>query len=332
MEELKDGYCIQTKYEATVKNHRSPHLVLFMNFDPDYGALSADRWHVITHTTDDVDIFEMFPPSRFPAVAKLADPITGATWDTAHARRTQAPHMHGRALSPAPSQPTHQAGGIKDERRPDGTPPKEPPAQRQRLDESQSSNRTIAYPPFYAGDEEAVPSLDLPDSTMGFFDRVQPPPMPPPPDDYPAGLHHTHMDGFYATPTNSPMSVSRDQSHPGDMSCDELFYPTPPGTPYPVGRSSSSTDGWLQDSGDMACTTPTRTPPTTRAWGSPACTGESEENSGADGPTMAGTGEWGDSPCRAPPNTPCREHAQAPDEDLCSPTMLPEMGLASGGA
>lgn len=47
MEELKDGYVGSTKYESCIKKYPKLHVVVLMNQDPDFSALSDDRYHVI---------------------------------------------------------------------------------------------------------------------------------------------------------------------------------------------------------------------------------------------------------------------------------------------
>lgn len=47
MEELKDGYVGSTKYESCIKKYPKLHVVVLMNHDPDFSALSDDRYHVI---------------------------------------------------------------------------------------------------------------------------------------------------------------------------------------------------------------------------------------------------------------------------------------------
>lgn len=46
MESLKNGYLISTKYNSTTLTFKVPHVVVFANFPPDYGKMSADRWVV----------------------------------------------------------------------------------------------------------------------------------------------------------------------------------------------------------------------------------------------------------------------------------------------
>lgn len=47
MEEIKDGYVANSKYESCVKKYPKLHLVVLMNQSPDMRALSRDRYHLI---------------------------------------------------------------------------------------------------------------------------------------------------------------------------------------------------------------------------------------------------------------------------------------------
>lgn len=44
VEQFKNGYFLVTKYESTPHRFQPPHLVVFANEQPEYGALSGDRW------------------------------------------------------------------------------------------------------------------------------------------------------------------------------------------------------------------------------------------------------------------------------------------------
>lgn len=46
LEEVKDGIFFSPKYESSMVVYNSPHLICFANFEPDYNALSLDRWNV----------------------------------------------------------------------------------------------------------------------------------------------------------------------------------------------------------------------------------------------------------------------------------------------
>jgi hypothetical protein len=46
IESLKNGYFLQTKYQAQAFRFPSPHVVVFANFEPDRTKLSADRWDI----------------------------------------------------------------------------------------------------------------------------------------------------------------------------------------------------------------------------------------------------------------------------------------------
>lgn len=47
-ESFKNGYFLSTKYECRASRFRTPHVVVFANFLPDYDSLSIDRWDVKT--------------------------------------------------------------------------------------------------------------------------------------------------------------------------------------------------------------------------------------------------------------------------------------------
>ena len=84
IENIKNGLVFQTKYEVLLKLARwnTSHVVMFMNHHPpvwDKRCLSRDRWHVITDFSDRVTLHELFPPSRWPAVAGLTDPFDDGT-------------------------------------------------------------------------------------------------------------------------------------------------------------------------------------------------------------------------------------------------------------
>lgn len=46
MEEVKNGCFASTKYECEMVIMNSPHIICFSNFEPNYQAMSADRWKV----------------------------------------------------------------------------------------------------------------------------------------------------------------------------------------------------------------------------------------------------------------------------------------------
>lgn len=48
MEAIKNGLIFSGKYESKTKIFASPHVLVFANFEPDYSAMSRDRWKVIT--------------------------------------------------------------------------------------------------------------------------------------------------------------------------------------------------------------------------------------------------------------------------------------------
>lgn len=47
LEECKNGYVFSGKYESRVIRFKSPHIVVFMNEEPDMTKLSADRYNII---------------------------------------------------------------------------------------------------------------------------------------------------------------------------------------------------------------------------------------------------------------------------------------------
>lgn len=47
IEEIKNGIFFSGKYESGMQIFDNPHVFCFANFEPDYTALSEDRWHVI---------------------------------------------------------------------------------------------------------------------------------------------------------------------------------------------------------------------------------------------------------------------------------------------
>lgn len=46
VEQFKNGYYIKTKYESRAFRFHPPHVVVFANEQPEFGALSGDRWDV----------------------------------------------------------------------------------------------------------------------------------------------------------------------------------------------------------------------------------------------------------------------------------------------
>lgn len=47
MEEIKNGLFASTKYECKMLIFNCPHVFVFANSEPDYGAMSTDRWNII---------------------------------------------------------------------------------------------------------------------------------------------------------------------------------------------------------------------------------------------------------------------------------------------
>lgn len=44
IEQLKDGFIFSSKYKSKTKMYAPPHVVCFANFEPNFGALTGDRW------------------------------------------------------------------------------------------------------------------------------------------------------------------------------------------------------------------------------------------------------------------------------------------------
>lgn len=51
IEAVKDGLFFSGKYEGEMNRFEIPHIIVFANYEPDYSALSSDRWDV--HCIDD---------------------------------------------------------------------------------------------------------------------------------------------------------------------------------------------------------------------------------------------------------------------------------------
>lgn len=47
LEEIKNGCFASTKYECECVLMNSPHIICFANFEPDYDAMSIDRWDIM---------------------------------------------------------------------------------------------------------------------------------------------------------------------------------------------------------------------------------------------------------------------------------------------
>lgn len=47
IEACKNGLIFSGKYESSMKRFNKPHVIVMANFEPDYNALSKDRWDVI---------------------------------------------------------------------------------------------------------------------------------------------------------------------------------------------------------------------------------------------------------------------------------------------
>ena len=46
VEQFKNGYFLNTKYESCTRRFETPHVVVFANFGPDMSKLSMDRWEI----------------------------------------------------------------------------------------------------------------------------------------------------------------------------------------------------------------------------------------------------------------------------------------------
>jgi len=52
LEEVKDGFLMVTKYESRPLDFKPPHVVVFMNDEPDSTKLSDDRWDIVLVTNE----------------------------------------------------------------------------------------------------------------------------------------------------------------------------------------------------------------------------------------------------------------------------------------
>lgn len=59
IESIKDGLIFSSKYESHTKLFNSPHVVIFANFEPNYNALTIDRWEIIHLSTKESDPYEL---------------------------------------------------------------------------------------------------------------------------------------------------------------------------------------------------------------------------------------------------------------------------------
>ena len=93
IEHLKSGDGPPQRRYCTARRavYQPPHLVLFMDRYPDGAGLAMDRLHVVHHRADTDDIFDMFPPERFPGVASLIDPVAATYWSGLPSARDLAP-------------------------------------------------------------------------------------------------------------------------------------------------------------------------------------------------------------------------------------------------
>ena len=56
IEDIKNGRYFSSKYVSEMRVYAPPHVVCFSNSEPQYGALSADRWVLLDITTDSLDV------------------------------------------------------------------------------------------------------------------------------------------------------------------------------------------------------------------------------------------------------------------------------------
>lgn len=61
LEEIKNGIFSSTKYESKMVIMPTPHIYCFANFEPDFGAMSEDRWNVINLGLSDLSPQEEDP-------------------------------------------------------------------------------------------------------------------------------------------------------------------------------------------------------------------------------------------------------------------------------
>ena len=63
------------KLKTAISTVRTSHVLMFMQWYPDFSKLNPGRWHVIDNFGDDQTIHDLFPVERFPGVADLVDPF-----------------------------------------------------------------------------------------------------------------------------------------------------------------------------------------------------------------------------------------------------------------
>ena len=101
--DLKNGKIVQTKYEVTVKIYEAPHIMVFANWEPNFMAMSLDRWHVIRDYRDCKTLHELFPPSIWPEIANLRDPFPPADHHAADVRGLRRPSNPADFPTPPPA-------------------------------------------------------------------------------------------------------------------------------------------------------------------------------------------------------------------------------------
>lgn len=58
LEEIKDGFVCNTKYEAGCKIFNSPHIIVFSNGKPDLSQFTSDRWNLLTITDNELKAWQ----------------------------------------------------------------------------------------------------------------------------------------------------------------------------------------------------------------------------------------------------------------------------------
>ena len=68
IEDLKNGRYFSTKYVSEMRIYKPPHVVCFANSEPNFAALSADRWVCCDLTKDALDacLHSLFPKAETP--------------------------------------------------------------------------------------------------------------------------------------------------------------------------------------------------------------------------------------------------------------------------
>lgn len=90
LENLKNGLLFSSKYESSVVCMDNPFIVCFSNWEPEYTALSDDRWIVREIMNDSLEIRH--------SIIKLSSLISGSRSDSATLSRPSSPHSHNYYL------------------------------------------------------------------------------------------------------------------------------------------------------------------------------------------------------------------------------------------